>query len=130
MIRRISLPLARPSKLSSLSRLWAVAWNCGQRFELPMYRHYATGSPGPLVSATQLQEAINSTAALIILDCTWYMPNVPRNAVAEFQKARIPGARFFNLDEVTDKSSPYPHMLPSANDFADAVGLSLRCAFS
>ena len=130
MIHRISLPLARPSKLSSLSRLSAVAWKCGQRFELPMYRHYATGSPGPLVSATQLQEAINSTTPPVILDCTWFMPNVPRNAVAEFQKARIPGARFFNLDEVTDKSSPYPHMLPSANDFADAVGLSLRCAFS
>jgi thiosulfate/3-mercaptopyruvate sulfurtransferase len=95
-----------------------------------MYRHYATGSPAPLVSATQLEEAINSTTPPVILDCTWFMPNVPRNAVAEFQKARIPGARFFNLDEVTDKSSPYPHMLPSANDFADAVGLSLRCAFS
>ena len=50
------------------------------------------------------------------------MPNVSRDAFAEFKKSRIPGARFFNLDEVIDKSSPYPHMLPSSEDFAKAVG--------
>lgn len=50
------------------------------------------------------------------------MPNVQRDAFAEFQKARIPGARFFDLDGVIDKSSPYPHMLPSGEEFADAVG--------
>jgi thiosulfate/3-mercaptopyruvate sulfurtransferase len=53
------------------------------------------------------------------------MPNVARDPVAEFKMQRIPGARFFNLDEVTDKSSLYPHMLPSAEIFAEAVGISL-----
>jgi len=50
------------------------------------------------------------------------MPNVPRDALSEFQKGRIPGARFFNLDEVIDKTSPYPHMLPSPEAFAEAAG--------
>lgn len=90
-----------------------------------MNRNYVTKRPGPLLSAFQLKEAINSNAPPVILDCTWFMPNVARDAFAEFKKSRIPGARFFNLDEVTDKSSPYPHMLPSAEDFAKAVGITM-----
>jgi thiosulfate/3-mercaptopyruvate sulfurtransferase len=53
------------------------------------------------------------------------MPNVPRNPREEFNQARIPGARFFDLDDVIDKSSPFPHMLPSAEDFARAAGMQL-----
>jgi len=115
--------LVRLSPSSLLPRLSPTVWKCGRQLQLPMYRHYATGTLKPLVSATQLQAAIKTTPPPVILDCTWFMPNVPRNALAEFQKARIPGARFFDLDAVTDKSSPYPHMLPNANDFAEAVGI-------
>jgi len=92
-----------------------------------MTRNYATSGSKPLVSASELKSAIASGTSPVILDCTWFMPNVPRNPREEFQKARIPGARFFDLDEVIDKSSPYPHMLPSPEDFATAVGTTRSC---
>jgi len=88
-----------------------------------MNRSYATSIIKPLLSASELKSAVASDSPPVILDCTWFMPNVPRNAREEFQKARIPGARFFDLDEVIDKSSPYPHMLPSPIDFAKAASM-------
>jgi len=96
-----------------------------------MQRHYATTEQSPLISAADLKRSILSKSGPVVLDCTWFMPNVPRDPIAEYKQSRIPGARFFNLDEVIDKSSPYPHMLPSAEDFATAVGIplwyKLRC---
>ena len=83
-------------------------------------------SPGPLISPSRLQQAMKSRDRPVILDCTWFMPNVSRNAAEEFKIARIPGARFFSLDDVVDKSSPYPHMLPNATEFAEAVGIRKR----
>lgn len=50
------------------------------------------------------------------------MPNIKRNAFAEFQKKRIPGAVFFDLDRISDQSSPFPHMLPSATRFSQDLG--------
>jgi 3-mercaptopyruvate sulfurtransferase SseA len=91
-----------------------------------MKRNYGSQPLGPLISPSQLKGAINSDAPPVILDCTWFMPNAARSAAAEFKAARIPGARFFDLDDVTDKSSPYPHMLPSAEEFAGAVGILIR----
>src|SRR5579859_2599436 len=87
-----------------------------------MKRDYSTGRRGPLISAAQLKEEISPNSTPIILDCTWFMPNVSRNAFAEFKNSRIPGARFFDLDKVSDTSSPYPHMLPSSEQFAEVVG--------
>ena len=114
---------SRQQSIAGFSQLQRLAWTCIPRPGIPsMSRNYATGQQGPLLSASQLKEAINSNDPPVILDCTWFMPNIPRDAIAEFKKSRIPGARFFNLDEVTDKSSPYPHMLPSPQDFAKAVG--------
>jgi 3-mercaptopyruvate sulfurtransferase SseA len=89
-----------------------------------MARHYTATDQRPLTSAAELKASILSNSRPVVLDCTWFMPNVARDPIAEYQQSRIPGARFFNLDEVIDKSSPYPHMLPSAEDFAAAVGIS------
>ena len=52
------------------------------------------------------------------------MPNDPeaRTGLASFRAAHIPRARFFDQDAVKDPASPYPHMLPSAGDFAAAMG--------
>jgi len=101
-----------------------LSWTCTGRPNIPSMSHsYATRPQGPLISISQLKEAIDSNSAPVILDCTWFMPNVGRNALAEFNKSRIPGARFFDLDEVKDRSSPYPHMLPSPEAFAKAVGI-------
>jgi len=66
-----------------------------------------------------------STAPRIIPLCaTWYMPNDPkkRTGYKSFLEHRIPHSRFFDLDAVKDNNSPYPHMLPSAETFAAAMG--------
>lgn len=65
-----------------------------------------------------------STAPRTIPVCaSWFLPNHPEKlrGLQVFEKAHIPHARFFDLDEVADTSSPYPHMLPSAEGFRDAV---------
>lgn len=64
-----------------------------------------------------------STAPRIIPLCaSWFLPNDGRTGIDTFKESRIPRARFFDLDEVKDQNSPYPHMLPSAKDFASAMG--------
>ncbi|OGL01817.1 MAG: 3-mercaptopyruvate sulfurtransferase, partial [Candidatus Rokubacteria bacterium RIFCSPHIGHO2_12_FULL_73_22] len=51
-----------------------------------------------------------------------HMPQLRRDARAEFAGAHIPGAVFFDIDEIADTASPLPHMLPSARVFAARVG--------
>ncbi len=56
-----------------------------------------------------------------ILDASWYLPNVNRNALNEFKKTRIPGAKFFDIDEICDQLSAFPHMLPNKKFFEKKV---------
>ncbi|KAL8921705.1 MAG: hypothetical protein Q9208_005634 [Pyrenodesmia sp. 3 TL-2023] len=65
-----------------------------------------------------------STAPRVIPLCAaWFLPNDPEGRTGRkvFEEKRIPSARFFDLDAVKDHESPYPHMLPSAEDFAKAM---------
>ena len=59
---------------------------------------------------------------LVVLDSTWYLPGSGRDARAEYDAAHIPGAVFFDIDAIADTTIPLPHMLPSADQFAAAVG--------
>jgi thiosulfate/3-mercaptopyruvate sulfurtransferase len=59
---------------------------------------------------------------LRVLDGTWHMPQAKRDARAEFTAAHVPGAVFFDVDAISDHSTSLPHMLPSAEAFAAAVG--------
>jgi len=59
---------------------------------------------------------------LRVVDGTWHMPQLKRDARAEFAQAHIPGAAFFDIDAIADHGTSLPHMLPSAADFASAVG--------
>jgi thiosulfate/3-mercaptopyruvate sulfurtransferase len=63
-----------------------------------------------------------------LLDATWYMPGrAGKSPAEEYAESRIPGAQFFDLDGVCDRTSNLPHMLPSAHAFAaaaDALGIS------
>jgi thiosulfate/3-mercaptopyruvate sulfurtransferase len=58
---------------------------------------------------------------LVVVDSSWFMPASGRSGREEFLDAHIPGARFLDIDEVSDRSDPAPHMLPSAEDFAAAM---------
>lgn len=75
----------------------------------------------PLVSTDWLAAHLGE-ADLRIVDATWYLPHLQRDARAEYRAAHIPGASFFDIDEVKDVANPLPHMLPDAAAFARAVG--------
>ncbi|XP_006757520.1 PREDICTED: 3-mercaptopyruvate sulfurtransferase [Myotis davidii] len=59
---------------------------------------------------------------LQLLDASWYLPKLGRDARREFEERHIPGAAFFDIDQCSDRTSPYDHMLPSAAHFAEYVG--------
>jgi thiosulfate/3-mercaptopyruvate sulfurtransferase len=59
---------------------------------------------------------------LRVVDGTWHMPQAKRDPRAEFEAAHIPGAVFFDIDAIADRTTSLPHMLPSAEAFAAAVG--------
>lgn len=54
---------------------------------------------------------------LRILDATTYLPGDPRDAKANYDAAHIPGARFFDIDDVSDSNSELPHMAPPTEKF-------------
>jgi thiosulfate/3-mercaptopyruvate sulfurtransferase len=77
-------------------------------------------SPGPLVSCDWLKERL-AAPDIRIVDGTWFMPGDGRDAKALFEQSRIPGAVFFDIDEIADTDSALPHMLPSPEKFASRV---------
>jgi len=54
---------------------------------------------------------------LRVLDGSWYMPDSGRDARAEYDAAHIPGARFFDIDDISDHRSALPHMAPPPEKF-------------
>jgi thiosulfate/3-mercaptopyruvate sulfurtransferase len=59
---------------------------------------------------------------LVVLDASWYMPSDARNARALYETARIPGARFFDIDQIADRHTQLPHMVPAAGEFEQRIG--------
>lgn len=74
-----------------------------------------------LVSTDWLAERLGSPG-LAIVDGSWHLPPTGRSGRDEYCAAHIPGAVFFDIDAISDQSSGLPHMLPSEEDFAAAVG--------
>ncbi len=72
--------------------------------------------PKTLVSTDWLAQHLNDPD-LRILDASWYLPQMGRNARAEYEAAHIPGARFFDIDEISDHRSSLPHMAPPVEKF-------------
>ena len=60
--------------------------------------------------------------AVRVLDGSWHLPTVERDAQAEYEQAHIPGAVFFDIDHIADADTDLPHMLPEAEAFARAAG--------
>jgi thiosulfate/3-mercaptopyruvate sulfurtransferase len=59
---------------------------------------------------------------IAVVDGSYYLPAQNRDARAEYIAEHIPGAVFFDIDEVADKSTDLPHMLPGPGQFGEAVG--------
>lgn len=58
----------------------------------------------------------------IVVDATVHLPDTGRNAKAEYLSEHLPGARFFDMDVISDPDNPRPRKIPSAARFADEVG--------
>lgn len=74
----------------------------------------------PIVTPGWLAEHI-SAPDLRIVDATWFLPGDQRNAKELYETRRIPGAIFFDIDEISDTDNDLPHMLPSPEKFASRM---------
>lgn len=74
-------------------------------------------NPQSLVSTEWLAQHIDAPDVRVV-DASWYMPQLGRDPKAEFAAEHIPGAVFFDIDEIADTDSDLPHMLPSSEKFS------------
>ncbi len=75
-----------------------------------------TDDPHILVSTGWLAAHLGDPD-LRILDASWHMPDAGRDARAEYDREHIPGARFFDIDEISDHRSSLPHTVPPMEKF-------------
>ncbi|RDD63894.1 3-mercaptopyruvate sulfurtransferase [Ferruginivarius sediminum] len=73
-----------------------------------------------LVSTEWLADHLRSPDVRIV-DATYYLPHEGKNGREEFERAHIPGAVFFDIDDIADTGSELPHMVPSAEKFSSKV---------
>lgn len=73
-----------------------------------------------LVSTSWLEAELGAPD-LRVIDATAFLPGTGRDARAEHEVAHIPGAVFFDIEEISDRDSPFPHMLPPPHKFASRM---------
>lgn len=76
----------------------------------------AAGDMGDLVSVEWLAKHLGAPDVRVI-DASWYLPAEGRDPRAEYEAEHIPGARFFDIDEISDSASDLPHMAPPVEKF-------------
>ncbi len=74
----------------------------------------------PLVTTAWLAQHLDAPDVRVV-DSSWHMPAAQRDPHKEFLAAHIPGAVFFDIDEIADETSDLPHMIPSPTKFASRV---------
>jgi thiosulfate/3-mercaptopyruvate sulfurtransferase len=77
--------------------------------------------PEKLFVSTDWLEAHLSDPDLMVFDASWHMPAAGRDPRAEFLAGHIPGAVFFDIDGIADKSTDLPHMLADPVAFSAAM---------
>lgn len=87
----------------------------------------------PLVTTEWLTSELGKPD-LVVFDATKYLPNESKDGRTEFRAAHIPGARYFDIDEVADPDTDLPHMVPTPGRFAKlmsamGVGNGARVVF-
>lgn len=76
--------------------------------------------PQLLVSPSWLEEHIQAPDVKVV-DATWRLPGAGGDPRQEYGEAHIPGAVFFDIDEISDKTSNLPTMLPPVEKFVSRV---------
>jgi thiosulfate/3-mercaptopyruvate sulfurtransferase len=80
----------------------------------------SASDPQLLVSTAWLADHL-SAPDVRVLDASWHMPDSDRDARAEYEAAHIPGALFFDIDEISDRHSELPHMAPPVELFVSRM---------
>jgi len=75
-----------------------------------------------LISTDILLKEIYSEECVVI-DASWYLPTEKRDTFSEYKLCHIPGAFFFDIDNVSNKKTDLPHMLPSKKQFKDEISM-------
>lgn len=78
-------------------------------------------SDAQLLVSTDWLAAHLGAPDLRILDASWHMPDAGRDPRAEFEAGHIPGARFFDIDAISDDQSNLPHMAPPVEKFVSRM---------
>src|SRR4051812_10055107 len=73
------------------------------------------------IVSTEWLDAHLGSPDIAVIDASWHLPAAKRDARAEFNAAHIPGAQFFDVGDLSDMSSPLPHMLPSPEKFSSRM---------
>ncbi|CAH0481178.1 unnamed protein product [Peronospora belbahrii] len=79
-------------------------------------------SLSPLVSTDEVQTLLQNAQdqRVRFLDASWYLDKT-RDAKKEFALQRLPGAQFFDIEQISDVTSTLPHMLPTSKTFEHAM---------
>jgi len=77
-------------------------------------------NPDSLVDTAWLEDHLNAPDVRIV-DATMFLPNVDRNAAKEFAECHIPGAVYFDINDIADSDTDLPHMLPEVEKFSSKV---------
>lgn len=80
-------------------------------------------SPSPLLLSPQTLNTLLQDPSVKLLDATYFVPPDPRDPQQTFETAHLPNAVRFDIDTIANPNTSLPHMLPSPQDFARAVGL-------
>ncbi len=73
--------------------------------------------PDALASTDWLAQHLDAPDVRVV-DASWYLPTQKRDPKKEYLEQHLPGAVFFDIDEIADTDSPLPHMLPSPEKFS------------
>ena len=73
-----------------------------------------------LVSTQWLAQRLDAPD-IVIIDASYYLPDAGRNGAREYDEQRIPGAVFFDIDEISDDTSSLPHTMPPAEKFSSRM---------
>ncbi|MEH6403735.1 MAG: 3-mercaptopyruvate sulfurtransferase [Sneathiella sp.] len=77
-------------------------------------------NPTSLVSTEWLSQNMSAPDVRIV-DASWYLPAENRDPKAEFKECHIPGAVFFDIDEIAELDNPLPHMIPAPEKFSSRM---------
>lgn len=111
--RSSSLLLSSPLPLSRMSAVYLSCTSCSCKTK-------GTEEAIPSLLQPEYALTLHNCSQVRFLDGSWHM-NKARSGSAEFFNERISGAQYFDIDAIADQHTTLPHMLPKAEEFAQAV---------